>query len=92
MKVMNLPIPVKKGSASWSAKPQTAKKGDDSSESSPPPSACTHSSRRPIASKSRPTAPRSFVDSPPFCRTRGSERKSSLPPSSTTTKKRVCYL
>ena len=28
----NLPIPAKKGSASWSAKPKTAKKGDDSFE------------------------------------------------------------
>ena len=32
MKVMNLPVPVKKGSTSQFAKPKTAKKGDDSSK------------------------------------------------------------
>ena len=32
VKVVNLPVPVKKGSISRSAKPKPAKKGDDSSE------------------------------------------------------------
>ena len=32
MKVMNLSMPTKKGSVSWTAKPKSTKKGDDSSE------------------------------------------------------------
>ena len=32
MKVVNLPTPTKKGSMSWTAKPKSAKKGDDSSK------------------------------------------------------------
>ena len=113
MKVTNLPVPVKKGSASRSAKPKTTKKGDDSSEtcsnimpfegglplignialeSSPPPSTRTRSSRRPITSKSRPTTPRPPVDAPPSSRTQGSKRKTSPPPLSATSERRVCYL
>ena len=113
MKVTNLPTPTKKGSASWSAKPKPAKKGDDSSEtcsdivpfegglppignivlkSSPPYSARTLSSRRPTASKSSLAAPRPSVDAPPSSRTQGSKRKTSSPPSSTTTERKVCYL
>ena len=109
----NLPIPTKKGSASWSAKPKIAKKGDDSFEtcsdivpfegglppigsivleSSPSPSARTRSSRRPTPSKFRLAALRVYTDAPPFSRTRGSKRKTSPPPSSATSEKRVCYL
>ena len=36
---------------------------------SPPPSACTRSSRRPTAGKSKPTAPQPFIDAPPSSRT-----------------------
>ena len=61
-------------------------------ESSPPPFAHTRSNRRPIAGKSRPTTLRSFVDAPPSSRTQGSKRKTSPPLTSTTTKRRVCYL
>ena len=32
VKVVNLPVPTKKGFVSWSAKPKLDKKGDDSSE------------------------------------------------------------
>ena len=32
MKVVNLLAPTKKGSMSWSAKPKSTKRGDDSSE------------------------------------------------------------
>ena len=61
-------------------------------ESSAPPSTRTHFGRRPTASKSRPTAPRSSTDASPFNRTRGSKRKTSPPPTSTTTERRICYL
>ena len=109
----NLPIPAKKGSASWSAKPKTAKKGEDSFEtcsdivpfegglppigsivleSSLPPSAHTRSSRRPTTSKSRLAALRLYTDAPSFSRTRGNKRKTSPPPLSATSEKRVCYL
>ena len=54
-------------------------------KSSPPPSACTRSSRCSIASKSKPSTPRPFMDVPPSSRTRGSKRKTSpLAPSATT--------
>ena len=89
VKVTNLFVPVKKSSAPRSAKPKSAKKGDDSSETCsdivpfkgvlPPignialesslPSTHTHSSRRPIVGKSRPTASRPSVDAPPSSRT-----------------------
>ena len=52
----------------------------------------TYSNRHPIASKSRPTAPRPSADASPSSRTRGNKRKTSPPPASTTTEKRVCYL
>ena len=85
----NLFVLVKKSSAPRSAKPKSAKKGDDSSETCsdivpfkgvlPPignialesslPSTHTHSSRRPIVGKSRPTASRPSVDAPPSSRT-----------------------
>ena len=61
-------------------------------ESSLRPFAHIHSNRRPIAGKSRPTTLRSFVDAPPSSRTQGSKRKTSPPLTSTTTKRRVCYL
>ena len=58
----------------------------------PPPSTRTRSSRRPITSKSRPTTPRPPVDAPPSSRTQGSKRKTSPPPLSATSERRVCYL
>ena len=61
-------------------------------ESSPPSSVRTHSSRRPTTSKSRPTALWLFADAPSSSRTQGSKRKTSHPSTSTTTKRRVCYL
>ena len=61
-------------------------------ESSPPFSARTRSNRRPITGKSRPAALWPSVDTPPSSRTQGSKRKISPPPSSATTKRRVCYL
>ena len=61
-------------------------------KSSPPSSARTHSNRCPTTGKSRPTAPRSSANASPFNRTRGSKRKTSPPPTSTTTERRVCYL
>ena len=60
--------------------------------SPPPPSARTHLSVRPIASKSKFTTLRPSTDTPPSSRTRGNKRKMSPPPVSTTTKRRVCYL
>ena len=61
-------------------------------EDSAPPSTCTHSSRCPTASKLKPSAPRPSMGAPPSSRTRGSKRKTSPPPPSITTKRRVCYL
>ena len=61
-------------------------------ESSPPPSAYTHSNKRPTISKFKPTAPQPSTDAPLSSRTRGSKRKTSPPPASTTTERRVCYL
>ena len=61
-------------------------------EGSPPPSIRTRSSRRPIAGKPKPSAPRPSTDAPPSSRTRGSKRKTSSPPPSTIIERRVCYL
>ena len=61
-------------------------------ESSPLSFAHTHFSRRPTTSKSRPTALRLFADAPSSSSTQGSKRKTSHPSTSTTTKRRVCYL
>ena len=61
-------------------------------ESSLPSSTCTRSSKRPTTGKSRLIAPRPSTDAPPSSRTRGSKRKTSPPPASTTTEKRICYL
>ena len=113
LKVVNLPTPAKKGLVSQSAKPKSAKRGDDSSETcsnivpykgslppignvvlegSPPPSTHTRSNRHPTAGKPKPAAPRPSTNAPPSSRTRGNKRKTSLPPSSTTTERRFCYL
>ena len=59
---------------------------------SSPPFAHTRSSRHPIAGKFRPATPRPSADAPLFSRTRGSKRKTSPPPSSATSERRVCYL
>ena len=59
---------------------------------SSPPFAHTRSSKCPIAGKFRPAAPRPSADAPLFSRTRGSKRKTSPPPSSATSERRVCYL
>ena len=61
-------------------------------ESSPPSSTHTHSSRCPTTGKSRPTALRLFANAPSSNRIRGNKRKTSCPSTSTTTKRRVCYL
>ena len=61
-------------------------------ESSPPSSTHTHSSRCPTTGKSRPTALQLFADAPSSNRIRGSKRKTSRPSTSTTIKRRVCYL
>ena len=53
------------------------------------PSAFIHSSKCSIACKCKPSAPRPTMDS---SRTLGSKRKTSPPPSSTSTKRRVYYL
>ena len=58
---------------------------------SPPPFSYTHSSVRPTASKSKFVAPQLSTDAPPSSRTRGSKRKTSPHPKSTT-EQRVCYL
>ena len=58
-------------------------------KSSSLPPAFTHSSKRSIASKRKPLAPRPTMDS---SMTLGSKRKTSPPPSSTSTKRRVYYL
>ena len=61
-------------------------------KSSPLSSARTHSNRCPTTGKSRLTALRLFADAPSSSRTRGNKRKTSHPSTSTTIKKRVCYL
>ena len=61
-------------------------------EGSLPLSACTHSSRHLTTSKSKPTAPQPSTDAPPSSKTRGSNRKTSPPSTSTTTERRVCYI
>ena len=48
-------------------------------ESSPPPSAHTHSSSRPTASKSRPVAPWPSADALPSSRTQDNKKKTSPP-------------
>ena len=113
VKVVNLPMPTKKGLMSQTTKPKFAKRGDDSSktcsdlvpyggglplidnivlERSSPPSTRTQSSKRSIASKPKPSAPRPSVDAPPSSRTRGNKRKTSLPTSFATAERRICYL
>ena len=113
VRVLNFPAPAKKGLVSRTAKPKSAKRGDDSSETCfdiipyegglPPignivlesssfPSAFTHSSKRFIASKRKPSALRLTMDASPSSRTLGSKRKTSPPPSSATTERRVYYL
>ena len=108
MKVRNLPILVKKGFVS-----RSAKKVDDSSEtclyivpfegglpligsivleSSPPPFTPTYSSRHPIIGKSRPATLWPSTDAPSSSRTRGSKRKTSPSLSSATSERKVCYL
>ena len=98
---------------SQTAKPKSAKRGDDSSETCfdivpyegglPPignivlegsslPSAFTHSNKCFIACKCKPSAPRPTMDTLPSSRTLGSKRKTSPPPSSTSTERRVYYL
>ncbi|KAK9983660.1 hypothetical protein SO802_033185 [Lithocarpus litseifolius] len=57
-------------------------------ESFPPPSTHTHSSKRPAAGKSKPTALWPSADAPPSSRTRGSKRKTSPPLAPTTTERR----
>ncbi|KAK9996519.1 hypothetical protein SO802_021205 [Lithocarpus litseifolius] len=57
-------------------------------ESSPPPSAHTCSSRHSTTSKPKPSAPRPAMDTLPSSRTRGSKRKTSPPPLSTTAERR----
>ena len=61
-------------------------------ESSSFPSAFTHSSKRSIACKRKPSAPRPTMDTLPSSRTLGSKRKTSPPPSSASTERRVYYL
>ena len=61
-------------------------------ESSPPPFASTHSSMCPTASKSKFATSQPSTNAPPSNRTRGSKRKTSLPSTSTTIERRVCYL
>ena len=61
-------------------------------ESSPPPSAHTHFSMRPTASKSKSVALWPSTDASPSNRTRGNKRKMSPPSTSTTTDRRICYL
>ena len=113
VRVLNFPAPAKKGLVSRTAKPKSAKRGDDSSETCfdiipyegglPPignivlesssfPSAFTHSSKRSIACKRKPSAPRPTMDTLPSSRTLGSKRKTSPPPSSASTERRVYYL
>ena len=60
-------------------------------EGSPPPFARTRSSRR-STSKPKPFALRPGMDAAPSSRTHDRKRKTSLPPPSTTTERRVCYL
>ena len=107
VRVLNLPALAKKGSVSQTAKPKFAKRGDNSSEtcfdivpyegglppignivleSSSLPSAFTHSSKR------KPSALRLTMDASPSSRTLGSKRKTSPPPPSGTTERRVYYL
>ena len=109
IKVINIPLLGKKGSA----KPKSTKKGDDFSDacsevvpfesglppignivlkSTPPPSTRTHPSMRPTTSKFNFTTLQPPTDAPPSSRTRGSKRKTSPPPMSTTTERKVCYL
>ena len=91
---MNIPTPGKKSFA----KPKSAKKGDDPCsdvvpfESFPPPATYTRSNVRPTASKSKFTTPQLSTNAPPSNRTQGSKRKTSPPPMSTTTERKVCYL
>ena len=66
--------------------------GNIALESSSLPSAFSYSSRRFIASKRKPLAPRPTMDAPPFCRTRGSKRKTSPPPPFAIFERRVYYL
>ena len=61
-------------------------------ESFPPPSAHTHFSMRPTASKSKSAALQPSTDASLSSRTRGNKRKMSPPSTSTTTERRICYL
>ena len=61
-------------------------------ESSSLPSAFTHSSKRSIASKRKPSSPRPTMDTLPSSRNLGSKRKTSPPPPSAFTERRVYYL
>ena len=58
----------------------------------PPPSTRTRSSRQPITGKPKPSAPRPSIDAPPSSMTHDNKRKTSPPPSSTITERRVYYL
>ena len=59
-------------------------------ESTTPPSAKTHSKRRSIMAKSRPSTPKPSIDAPLSNKTHGSKRKTSHPAPSATTDRRVC--
>ena len=61
-------------------------------KSSSLPPAFTHSSKRSIASKRKPLAPRPTMDAFPSSRTLGSKRKTSPPPLSASIERRVYYL
>ena len=61
-------------------------------EGSPPPFARTCSSRCLTAGKPKPAAPQPSTDAPPSSRTQGSKRKTSPPPPSANTERRICYL
>jgi len=93
VKVVNLSMPTKKGSMSWTAKPKSTKKGDDSFE--------TYSDivlykggLPPIGSiaRSRPLIPKPFVDALPSSKTNGSKRKTSPPAPFAIAERKVCYL
>lgn len=66
--------------------------GDTVLVSSPPPAARTRFTRCSTAARSRPPTLKPSMDAPPFSKTHGSERKTTPLVSSTTTKRRACYL
>ena len=61
-------------------------------KSTPPSSARTHSIRRSVVAKSRPSLPRQPSDALPSSKTHGNKRKTSPPISFAASETRACYL